>query len=476
MRLLSRPGPLLAALALPFLGFADTGGSATAVLYIAGSTVVGEAGAYEGYCRPVLGPLPPAVSLSQMVSLFHDADGDGLLDPGDMVAYTAEVRNLFPEESGELKALFLLPPALEPVSLPAEANVSDIGPFRAVVSKIPSLPPNGVSRIGFASRLTETVEMPSLFVQGLVIGDGFTVMADVPSTSAVLDPVAIAMQEPAGAASALFPGPGRFIKRVRGGPIVVPGEILEFTVEFEALDATEKVIFVDFLPPPLELESGSLTPGNATVLRRSDLVFVIAEFRGVSPGERLVLKYRATVAGVPKAPYLATHALAFSARGEALFSDDPRTREPSDPTAILFPWMYQGKTWEVWEKVLKSGLFFVPVVVRNKYGEELRWAKCGEEARERAEAGGLIFAGLARVPLKRLPEGLSFGLAGLPKGGAIYIPVDYGLPVFAELEEHVEEVRGLPLPACEEIFLPVLVEIPPGQPSELTGVITDEGL
>ncbi|HDC92715.1 MAG TPA: hypothetical protein ENF15_03020, partial [Candidatus Acetothermia bacterium] len=216
MRLLSRPGPLLAALALPFLGFADTGGSATAVLYIAGSTVVGEAGAYEGYCRPVLGPLPPAVSLSQMVSLFHDADGDGLLDPGDMVAYTAEVRNLFPEESGELKALFLLPPALEPVSLPAEANVSDIGPFRAVVSKIPSLPPNGVSRIGFASRLTETVEMPSLFVQGLVIGDGFTVMADVPSTSVVLDPVAIAVREVAGAASALFPGPGRFIKRVRG--------------------------------------------------------------------------------------------------------------------------------------------------------------------------------------------------------------------------------------------------------------------
>jgi len=333
-----------------------------------------------------------------------------------------------------------------------------------------------VSRIGFASRLTETVEMPSLFVQGLVIGDGFTVMADVPSTSAVLDPVAIAVREVAGAASALFPGPGRFIKRVRGGPIVVPGEMLEFSVEFEALDATEKAVLVDLLPPPLEIEPGSLTPSNATVLRAGELAFIIAEFKGVNPGERLVLGYRVTVTDLPKAPYLATHALAFSARGEALSSDDPRTREPGDPTAILFPWMHQGKTWEVWEKVLKSRGFFVPVVVRNKYGEELRWAKCGEEARERAEAGDLIFAGLARVPLERLPEGLSFGLIGLPKGGAIYIPVDYGLPVFAAIEEYVEEVRGLPLPACEEIFLPVLVEIPPGQPPELTGVITDEGL
>ena len=481
MKVILRPGLLLAALAfLPFISLADTGGAVTAVLRIVGSPVVGGAGAYEGHCRPVLGPAPPEVSFFQTVTLLHDADGDDLLDPGDMVAYTAEVQNLLPNKLENLKLLLVFPSTLEPLSFPANTESKDIGDLWLLEIPLPAVDPYGTSRIGFVARLTEESDVPAIFVQGFLQGEDFTMVADVPNTSIVLDPAAVAVREVAGGGGALFPGLGQFEKTLRGSPVVAPGEEIEVSVSYRVLDGRDEVTLVDILPSPLELIPGSVRPHGAEVAVEGGLTFIRARFSEVSRGQKLTLRYRAAVGETARIPYVATRAMVVFPDGDVVFSDDPRTPEMNDPTAVIYPWTKESWSPIDWANAVQRGNFSIPVVVRRNGDERvLRWVRCGSGALDEATPGDLVFVGLVRVPLRSLPEGGLFGLLVAefpPPVGTLYIPVEYGSPVFGELSGTVEVVQDIPVPPCGEIYLPILVEIPADFPRKITGVVMDEGI
>ncbi len=480
MRKFRGPGLLLAALAfLPFIALADTGGAATAVLRVVGSPVVGEAGAYEGSCYPVLGPALPEAVLYQTVTLFHDADGDLLLDPGDMAAFTAELHNLLPEELGGLQLIFAFPSVLRPISYPPGARLEKVPPLSFLVVPLAGVGPYGEARIGFVAGIKEEMEAPALFVQAFLQGPGFATAADVPTTRVPLDPVTVAVREVAGWGGALFTSPGLFTKEVIGPPFVYPGEEREISLSLILPDGQGKIVVVDFLPPPLRLVPGSLS-GNTEAIEMAGITMIRSRFDAIVPGERLSLRYRVALDRGAPIPFVASRAMAVLPSGDILFSDDPRTPEPDDPTALLLPWTDTGWSPKVWQEGLKRGSGLMPVLLRKEGGiEEIRWARFGPDVWKDASPGDLVFAGLGQVPPLILPQGNAFGLLAdrsSVAGGKIYAPVEYGLPIFGEISGVLEEIGNLPMPPCGRIYLPILVEIPAGPPAWLTGVITDEGL
>ena len=477
------PGLLIsAALALAFRLSADTGGVAEATLTVAAGGPIGGAGGVGEPCTPVYGPPLPSVQVTQGVSLFHDVDGDGLLDPGDMLAYSAEVENLSPRALMGLRVFIVFHGALSPLALPDGWRRLELGAVRALDVGLPPLAPYGKARVGFTARFEgERADVAAVFVRALLYGEGLSVAADDPATAAVLDPLVIAVREEVGGAAALSPGRGALTKEVTTGTdspsrLVSPGDTVEFRVSYTAAGGGT-VELVDFVPPPLRLLPGTLSMGKAETVG-GRLTLVRARFTGLAPGARVSLRYRAEVDGTLVFPFLATRALAILPGGEVIFSDDPETEAPGDPTALLFPWTYGGWPPEVWEEFSRRARCVLPVIVRAGEGrEDLRWVLWGGGGPGAVGPDELVLAELLEVPPASLAgdADLGFLLTRVPPGfREAYVPGVYGAPVFVPLSEGAGFVRGLKGPFCGNIYLPLLVRSPLEGPVYLTGVVVDE--
>ena len=483
LRLLG-PGLLIgAALALPVPVAADTGGVAAAALAIAGGGPIGGGGGLGEPCTPSFGPPLPPLQVGQYVTLFHDADGDGLLDPGDMLAYSAEVENLSPGTFEGLRMFMVFHNALTPLGLPSGWRRLELGALRALDVGLPSLRPFGKVRVGFTARFEgEEVEVPAVFVQAYLYGEGFSVAADDPTTAAVLDPVVIGVRETAGGAAASFPGQAFLTKEVATSSgstprLVSPGDIVEFRISYTALDGGS-VELVDFVPPPLRVRPETISAGDLEAVG-GGFSLIRARFTGLAPGDRVSLRYRVEVGGLDMFTFLATRALAVLADGETVFSDDPGTAAPGDPTALLFPWTYGYWSPELWDEFSRRSRCILPVIVRDVEGNEsLRWAFWGPGELSSAGPGDLVFAEVLEVPVAALTgqAGLGFLLTRVPPDfQEAFVPGIYGEPVFVPLSGGTDIIQGLKGGLCGEIFLPLLVQLPAKGPVYLTGVIVDEG-
>ncbi|NOX44943.1 MAG: DUF11 domain-containing protein, partial [Caldiserica bacterium] len=318
----------------------------------------------------------------------------------------------------------------------------------------------------------------TVFVGALLYGEGFSVAADDPATASVLDPLVMTVREEVGGAAALYPGRGEFTKEATadtGSPsrLVSPGDTVEFRISYTAADGGT-VELVDPVPPPLRLIPGTPSAGEAEAV--GELTLVRARFAGLAPSDRVSLRYRAEVRGMGTFPFLATRALAVLPSGEVIFSDDPGTEAPGDPTALLFPWIYGDWSPGLWEEFSRRARCVLPVIVRVAEGrEELRWAHWGPGS---AGPGDLVFAGLLEVPLPSLAwdADLGFLLVRAPGGSReAYVPGVYGAPIFVPLSDGVGFVESLKGPFCGNIRLPLVVRWPWEGPVYLTGVVVDEG-
>jgi len=481
-----RPGLLIsAALVVPFLVSADTGGAVSATLYISGP--VGGAAAFEKQGISFYGlPLPP-IHVEQTVSLLNDADGDGLLDPGDTLTYTAEIVNLSSEPLDGLRYLVTFSPSLHPVTLSADWRRLEFGQLKALEAKLAPLPPNGKAQIYFVASFTgENANLASVFAQGLLYGNGFVLTADDPATPAVLDPAIAFVREVAGAAASLFPGPGAFTKEIFSRSrtirtrIVSPGDTLEVLISYTSLGWDTEVDLLEFVPPMLQVVPGSIEPGRAKLVRRDGLTLIRCHFAGLSPGDKVFLNYRAKVSESAMFPFVATRAMAILPSGEVLFSDDPETAVQGDPTAVFFPWAPRDWAPRLEEAVSQWQNCVVPVIVHEEEGEEaLRWALCSPQTVQPSGPADLMFVGSIKVPVGSLPEGTLFGilLSYVPSEvGKVYVPSVYGPPIFSPLSGEVGFVEELRAPSGEYIYIPLLVELPTRGPLHLTGVIVDEGV
>ncbi len=463
------PGLLFAVtLALCFGSLADTGGTASASLHISAPA----GGASGVACCPFPGPIPPRIYVSQEVDLIRDIDGDGLLDPGDIVAYSALVRSLSPEPLRGAHFVVLFSPLLEPIVEPGW-HPSDIGGFRVLETSLPVIPPGGKARVGFVVRLAGPSAATAVFFQGVAYGDGYAVYADDPGTRIVLDPVGVAVRQVAGGAAGFLPSIV-FTKRalVEGGShgtrLAAPGDTIAFSIRCSALG---KLDLWDLLPPGLALIPESLEPSRAEVHVLGGLTFIHATYSDKGAMETANLRYKAKVNGHPSSFFIASRAMAVLQGGEIIFSDDPDTPSPWDPTAILFPWGSEEWSPEPWE----DGKCLVPVLVRDGAGERLRWAMCGPTG---STGDTELSIRLIQLPLRDIPRGGLLGLlrSQIPAQGKVYVPEMNGVPVFVPLDEAVSFIEGLRGPYCDYIYLPVLVELQGRSQVELTGVITNEGL
>lgn len=476
---------ITAALALALSSYADTGGAATATLYILGPEgPVGAAGAIEG-CAPPLAPIPPPLSVLQTAGLFHDADGDGFLDPGDMVSYTAEITGFSPGPLKDLYLIVLFSPELVPEALPQGWRRLDLGRIPALAIHLPSVRSGERARVGFAARFVGDEDSPStLFIEGLVYGPGFVLAADDPATATFLDPVAVATREVAGGVGSLFPGIPLFSKQAmvdssfpspRVGGV---GDTVEFEVTYIPVSLEGEIEVWDLVPAPLQVLPDSL--GRDTdIFQLGELTLLRTRFRDVSPGLPLRLKYAVTIVDAALVPFVSTHAMAVTESG-VFFSDDPETPEAGDPTTVLFPWIKAEGAMASWREVFRGGGCSIPVVVCFESGEErLRWAVCGPVDSEDFRPGTLRFW-ILQVPVRELPKGALFGVLSsqVPHSGLgeIYVPAVYGLPVFSTLAGGAGFVEDLGGQFCDELCLPIVVELPTDVPPYMAGLIVDDDI
>lgn len=470
---------VLAALALPFSLIGHTGGIAVAALHVEGPA--GGAGAAGDGCVSPSVPIPPPVLVTQAVELLHDLDGDGLLDPGDMISYTVEVRNFSPEPLTGLRLLVLFSSALVPVVPPDTWEPVGLGEIPAMAVDLPPLAPGAKARAGFAARFRGAEDVGQVFVEGIVYGDDFALAADDPHTKASLDPAVVTVDGVAGGAGSLFPPSAVFAKRARvsagNSRIGEVGGKVEFMVSYTSL-AQGRVEILDFVPAPLRVVPRSLEPHDVEVHELGGVTFVRARFGEVAPGDRVTLRYSAVVDRPPRLPFVALHAMAVNG-GMVLFSDDPLTPDTGDPTPVLFPFTHGRRSAEAWEEILREVGCAIPVIVRSVAGEEeLRWAVGGVQGAA-AEAGELVFLGMIRVPLGSLPKGSVLGILPFQAPlviGEVYVPSAYDLPIFSPLAGGMGTIRSLAGALCGDLYLPVLIELPAELPPRLAGVIMDEGL
>lgn len=463
------------ALALPLS--AHTGGAVTAALRV--EEPAGGAGALNEGCMVPQGPIPPPLSLKQRTAIFHDLDGDGLLDPGDLISYTAEVHNLSPEPFTELHLLVIFSSTLVPVATTGPWEPLELGRITAMAVDLPPLSPGGSARMGFAARFVGGNEVTAVFVQGIVYGDGIALVADDPDTEILLDPAVTAVREVVGSAGSLFPSPSVFSKEAFASALSprlgdAGGEV-EFIVTYTPSVQGEDVEILDLVPAPLRVIPQSLQPEGTEIFPLGDLTILRARFVNVVPGERLTLRYTAVVEGFPRLPFVATHAMAVSGR-TAIFSDDPATPEVGDPTPLLFPFTQEARFIEEWADILREGTYVIPVILRLEEGDVLRWAVCGLPGADVMELGELVFLGMARIPLRSPPEDSIFGILSAQGAGEIYVPSVYGAPIFSSLAGGMGTVIELAQEPCGDLYLPVLVGVPTGFPPRMTGVIVDADL
>jgi hypothetical protein len=481
-------GPLLVALAfLPFSSPANTGGSASATLYIQEGPEgpVGAAGALEGGCTPPLVPVPPPLAVLQTAELFHDADGDGLLDPGDMISYTAEITGFALNSLQDLYLIVLFSPELVPEALPEGWKRLDLGRIPALAVHLPSLRIGDRARVGFAARFVgDEGSPPTLFIEGIVYSPGFAMAADDPATEIFLDPAAVATREVAGGVGSLFPGVPVFSKKatvassfpsLRVGSV---GDTVEFEVVYIPTSLEREVELWDLVPAPLQVIVDSLEP-KVDLIELGGLTFLRTRFRDVFPGVPVRLEYAAVIGDPASVPFVATHAMAVTETG-VYFSDDPDSPEGGDPTAVLFPWRKVEEPITSWDVISRNGGCSIPVMLYPQNGKEtLRWTLCGPAGVGEFRPGTLRFW-ILQVPMRQLPKRTSFDflLSYIPQWsrGEIYMPAVYGAPIFSTLAEGMGSLGELGEGFCGELYLPVVAEPPAGIPPYLAGVITDEDI
>ncbi len=478
MRLLLGPGLLIAvALALP--GFPDTGGVASAALYIVAP--VGAAGAVEGRCVAPKIPTPPLLSVLQTAELFHDADGNGLLDPGDMIYYSAEIVNRFTQPLEGLKFFVFLPSELVPEALPRDWDRVNFWKVSALVAQLPRIEAGGRSRVGFAARFAGGSDVPpALSINGLVCGPDIVLMADNALTPSVLDPTTVVVRETVGRAGSLPRQTVRFTKRARSdsstlAKIIREKDTVKFTVRYVPLYRGGNVELLDFIPRPLRVIPESVWPEGVEIVELEGMTILRLHSADVSPGAALEFRYDAVLEHVPPLPFLATHAMAITEAG-IFFSDDPDSADEGDPTAVLFPFVTEDKAPAEWGDTP----CVIPVILeREGGGWELRWARCSRVEGE-LPPRSLVFWGIVKLPVDRISEGSTLGilLSQVPEGvsvGKVYVPRFYGLPIFTPLTEGTRETLNLAGNFCEGLYIPLLVEFPGDRP-RITGVISDEDL
>lgn len=476
---------LTAALAFPFIAFADTGGAASAVLYIqAAEGPVGAAGALEGRCTTPLVPIPPPLSVLQTAQLFHDADGDGLLDPGDMISYTAEITGFALNPLQDLYFIVLFSPELVPEALPEGWKRLDLGRIPALAIHLPALRIGDRAQVGFAARFVGDEDSPpTLFIEGLVYSPGFALAADDPATEIFLDPAAVVTREVAGGGGSLFPGVPVFSKKATvassflSSHVGSAGDTVKFNVVYIPTSLEREVELWDLVPAPLQVIVDSLEPG-VELIELGGLTLLRTRFQDVSPGIPVRLEYAAVIGDPASVPFVATHAIAVTETG-VYFSDDPNSPEVGDPTSVLFPWRRTEEAITSWDGIVRNGGCSVPVVLRPENGDEtLRWAIYGAVGDKNLHRVGLKFL-IVQVPVQLVPEGtlLGFMFPYVQKGTReVYFPVDYGAPIFSALEGSEGFTAGIGGQFCDGLFLPVVVDLSGGALPQLAEVIVDEDI
>jgi len=184
--------------------FADTGTAATATLFILGDVSEVAGGAGETPCEPFCAPPIPALQAAQRVDLLVDADGDGHVDPGDILRYTVLVTNFSPHPITEVGYFELIDPHLALVPDSATTSLGtieeqEVAGLGAITAALGTLLPREVVVLAFSARVAEEtpLDIPNLVGQGLLYaGSTSPVVTDDPETEALQDATYIPLGEP----------------------------------------------------------------------------------------------------------------------------------------------------------------------------------------------------------------------------------------------------------------------------------------
>ena len=501
--------PIITTLLLWLPAVADTGGSASASLTIVGASGGGEGGvaggAGETPCEPFCAPPIPGLQAAQRADLLIDADGDGLVDPGDILRYTVLVTNFSPHPITEVGYLELIDPHLALVPDSATTSLGTIeeqemAGLGAITAALGTLLPREVAVLTFAARVAEEtpLDIPNLVGQGILYASSsFPVVTDDPETEALQDATYTPLGEPAAGWMASLPsGEPALLKMARVAPspevlrVAELGTEVEFAVTYA--NTTEKLLtglrLVDVVLPYLKVEPESLEPGSAQLWQLGSVQVVIVDVPELAPGKVAVLAYRARVDPTvpPEIAYTASRALAFAPGLPTALSDDPLTQLSGDPTCVLFPFRCADEdiwTWDDWLKVMSSApTGLLPLVLAEKDGSQhLRWVLYGGDffgdlspnpSVRPPHWPGWAFVGLLEVPFDEFPlRNLGFCLAARKEPymknflseEPLFIWAEYDMPLYARVPAadtgELLWISRFNLPFCERGYLPLLAEL-----------------
>ena len=499
----------VASVCLPIPAVADTGDAVTATLIILGPAPREEAGAAGGAgeteCEPFCVPPIPALYATQRADLVEDLDGDGNVDPGDTIRYTALIGNFAPIPMEEVRYFTVVDPHLELLLDSPRISVGAISPYdldglTAVAARIGTLLPKEWVVFNFDARVREDTPPEPLAGQGLVYSAATSpILTDNPDTPLLQDAVYTPVgAPPAGrAASAGEPAPQSSllkVARVEPEPEVLRVAGPDSEVEFVAVYANREdspvhdLWLVDVVGPYLSVQADSLPPQDARVWQVGGLEVVAARFPKLPPGEVATLSYRVHVGHTvpPEIAYLATRAMAFSPDCPTQYSDDPLTDLYADPTAVLMPFHCAGEgrwTWEKWKQVVSTtptGMW--PLVLKEKDGtQHLRWTLYGADFFGDLSPQPSLrppywpcwaLVGLVEVPFDEFPlRNLGFRLAerkepymkSFLSEEPLFMWAQYDMPLFARVPAtdagELLYIDRFNRPFCERGYLPLLAEL-----------------
>jgi|GEM_PF-2226484 len=379
----------------------------------------GEAGEIES-CRPLCPPVIPLVKAKKSDQLIEDIDGDGSVDPGDMLRYKVVFTKVPPSDLKDLTYLDPLSPHLQFVegSLSASSAAGPLGGGR--VKRLSGGELIHVDfpqkeggwefplQVNFSARVKRSLPqgIGRISGQGIVYSeDSPTVVTDDPGTIRFDDPtytyigkgpdfhriplddrltvvkevtdVKSQVESALDLSSSSLKGEGLAVEE----RLIGPGSQVGFavTVRNNLRRRVEDLRLVNPVDSHLKLKLDSVTlEGKPVEIDEGELDrtgFLSLDLASLAPGEEVKLTYRVQVKEKlhPDLGHLGTNAYVTGGDIPTYFSDDPTTELLGDRTTLLLPTRCEEdnylQKWRLWlERLSNAEPSLTPVILSPGQG------------------------------------------------------------------------------------------------------------
>lgn len=399
--------------------FADEAGKVSVTITVRTEEPVGGAGGREG-CSAICPPNMPLLQADKTDELVEGTEGNGMVDPGDTLAYRVEINRVEPSGFQELVYVEPISPHLQFIegSLSSSFGAATLKRVKGeeVVHVVFSTEEGEGDELEFPLEITYKVRVDPQLPDGVesVSGQGILYSGNSP-TAVTEDPETVRLEDPTrtpiGDGTGEAGGAGgveesrrqvwveKDVLEIKGGPeevstveqpeeevaedrvrVIRPGSRISFEIIVgnDSEEPVEKLQLMDPIDHHLELEPDSLTlDGEPLEPRQLDETGVLSVvIPRLDPDETTKITYRVQAReGLnPDLGYLGTNVRLVGENVSSRFSDDPETELFPDRTALLLPDYCSEENylqkWDLWfDRVANAEPSLVPLILTPPAGQ-----------------------------------------------------------------------------------------------------------